>query len=183
MNAISAQGETFWAKDTIRIHPIITNGQGCGQRGAGRGDDEDFCPRRLARGDRRRQPKGRPASARRSDGSGAEVEIRTILGYLVQRDDKRIGRIFGGNLEALFRSGEFSIGERRTGSTDMGDLAHMMPVIDRYIATAEDSADWRINEPEHGYLTPAKLLAMTSIGLLYEDPRRRRRSSQTSSRQ
>ncbi len=30
-------------------------------------------------------------------------------------------------------------------------------------------ADWRINEPQHGYLTPAKLLAMTAIDLLYED--------------
>ena len=31
------------------------------------------------------------------------------------------------------------------------------------------SADWWINEPEHGYLTPAKLLAITANGLLYED--------------
>ena len=28
-------------------------------------------------------------------------------------------------------------------------------------------ADFRINEPEHAYLTPAKLLAMTAIDLLY----------------
>jgi len=30
-------------------------------------------------------------------------------------------------------------------------------------------ADFRINEPEHAYLTPAKLLAMTAIDLLYGD--------------
>ena len=30
-------------------------------------------------------------------------------------------------------------------------------------------ADFRINEPEHGYLTPAKLLAMTAIDLLHGD--------------
>jgi hypothetical protein len=28
---------------------------------------------------------------------------------------------------------------------------------------------FRINEPEHAYLTPAKLLAMTAIDLLYGD--------------
>ena len=30
-------------------------------------------------------------------------------------------------------------------------------------------ADFRITEPEHAYLTPAKLLAMTAIDLLWDD--------------
>ena len=54
----------------------------------------------------------------------------------------------------------------------MGDLAHMMPVIHPYVVAAEGKAhgaDWRINEPQHGYLTPAKLLAMTAIDLLHGD--------------
>ena len=54
----------------------------------------------------------------------------------------------------------------------MGDLAHLMPVIHPYVVAAEGhahAADWRINEPQHGYLTPAKLLAMTAIDLLYGD--------------
>jgi metal-dependent amidase/aminoacylase/carboxypeptidase family protein len=103
---------------------------------------------------------------------GAEVEIHTIPGYLPQRNDKRIGHIFGGNVEALFGPGEFHIGGHRTGSTDMGDIAHMIPVIHPYVVAAEGKAhgaDWRINEPVHGYLTPAKLLAMTAIDLLYDD--------------
>jgi metal-dependent amidase/aminoacylase/carboxypeptidase family protein len=103
---------------------------------------------------------------------GAEVEIHTIPGYLPQRNDKRMGGIFGQNIEALFGPGEFHIGGHRTGSTDMGDLAHMMPVIHPYVVAAEGKAhgaDWRINEPQHGYLTPAKLLAMTAIDLLYGD--------------
>jgi hypothetical protein len=54
----------------------------------------------------------------------------------------------------------------------MGDIAHMMPVIHPYVASARGKthgADFRINEPEHAYLTPAKLLAMTAIDLLYAD--------------
>ena len=54
----------------------------------------------------------------------------------------------------------------------MGDLAHLMPVIHPYVVAAEGKAhgaDWRINEPRHGYLTPAKLLAMTAIDLLHGD--------------
>jgi hypothetical protein len=49
---------------------------------------------------------------------------------------------------------------------------HLMPVIHPYVVAAEGrahAADWHINEPQHGYLTPAKLLAMTAIDLLYGD--------------
>jgi hypothetical protein len=54
----------------------------------------------------------------------------------------------------------------------MGDLAHLMPVIHPYLVAAEGhahAADWRINDTEHAYVTPAKLLAMTAIDLLWDD--------------
>ena len=63
---------------------------------------------------------------------GAEVEISTIPGYLPQRNDRQMGKLFGANVEALFGPGEFDIGGHRTGSTDMGDIAHLMPVIHPY---------------------------------------------------
>src|SRR5712672_464843 len=103
---------------------------------------------------------------------GAEVEINTIPGYLPQRNDRGMGEFFGANVEAMFGPGSFDIGGHRTGSTDMGDIAHIMPVIHPYVASAlgkTHGADFRINEPEHAYLTPAKLLAMTAIDLLYAD--------------
>jgi metal-dependent amidase/aminoacylase/carboxypeptidase family protein len=172
MNAIAAHRETFWEKDTIRIHPIITKG----------GDAVSVVPAEVTmetfvRGGsleaildaNRKVDRCLRAGAM---AIGAEVEIHTIPGYLPQRNDKRMGRIFGDNIEALFGPGEFHNGGHRTGSTDMGDLAHMMPVIHPYVVAAEGKAhgaDWRINEPQHGYLTPAKLLAMTAIDLLHGD--------------
>jgi len=60
---------------------------------------------------------------------GAQVEIQTIPGYLPQRNDKRLGRIFGENVEAIFGPDTFQNSGHRTGSTDMGDLVHLMPVI------------------------------------------------------
>ena len=172
MNAIAAQRETFWEKDTIRIHPIITKG----------GDAVSVVPAEVTmetfvRGGsleaildaNRKVDRCLRAGAM---AVGAEVEIRTIPGYLPQRNDMRMGRVFGENVEAIFGPGEFAIGGHRTGSTDMGDLAHLMPVIHPYVVAAEGhahSADWRINDPQHGYLTPAKLLAMTAIDLLYGD--------------
>jgi metal-dependent amidase/aminoacylase/carboxypeptidase family protein len=172
MNAIAAQRETFWEKDTIRIHPIITKG----------GDAVSVVPAEVTmetfvRGGsleaiidaNRKVDRCLRAGAM---AMGADVEIHTIPGYLPQRNDQRMGRIFGANVEALFGPGEFATGGHRTGSTDMGDLAHLMPAIHPYVVAAEGKAhgaDWHINEPQHGYLTPAKLLAMSAIDLLYED--------------
>ena len=172
MNAISAQRETFWEKDTIRIHPIITKG----------GDAVSVVPAEVTmetfvRGGSLEAIVDANKKVDRclcagAMAMGAEVEIHTIPGYLPQRNDERLGQIFGANVEAIFGPGQFHIGGHRTGSTDMGDLAHLMPVIHPYIVAAEGKAhgaDWRINEPEHGYLTPAKLLAMTAIDLLHGD--------------
>src|SRR6202035_2035852 len=96
----------------------------------------------------------------------------TIPGYLPQRNDRQLGEVFGANVAALFGPGSFDIGGHSTGSTGMGDIAHLIPVIHPYVAAAlgkTHGADFRINEPEHAYLTPAKLLAMTAIDLLYHD--------------
>jgi amidohydrolase len=172
MQAIAAQRETFWEKDTIRIHPIITKG----------GDAVSVVPAEVTmetfvRGGsleaildaNRKVDRCLRAGAM---AMGAEVEIDTVPGYLPQRNDRRMAEVFGANVEALFGPGQFHVGGHRTGSTDMGDLAHLMPAIHPYVVAAEGKAhgaDWRINEPQHGYVTPAKLLAMTAIDLLYGD--------------
>ena len=91
-----------------------------------------------------------------------EVEINTIPGYLPQRNSRAIGEVFASNVETLFGPGSYDRGGHRTGSTDMGDLAHIMPVVHPYVSCATGrthGADFRITEPEHAYLTPAKLLA------------------------
>jgi len=171
MNAIALQRETFWDKDTVRIHPIITKG----------GDAVSVVPAEVTmetfvrggsleaiRDANRKVDRCLRAGAM---AIGAEVEIHTIPGYLPQRNDRMMGRLFGANVEELLGPGEFHIGGHRTGSTDMGDIAHLMPVIHPYVVAAEGKAhgaDWRINEPRHGYLSPAKLMAMTAIDLLWD---------------
>jgi hypothetical protein len=78
---------------------------------------------------------------------------------LPQRNDRQMGELFGGNVKALFGAGSFDIGSHRTGSTDMGDIAHMKPVIHPYVASAlgkTHGADFRINEPEHACLSPGQ---------------------------
>jgi len=172
LNAIHCQRETFWDNDTIRIHPIITKG----------GDAVSVIPAEVkmetfVRGGSLEAIVDANMKVDRclragALAMGAEVEINTIPGYLPQRNNRAMGELFGGNVERLFGPGNFDIGGHRTGSTDMGDIAHMIPVIHPYVASAlgkTHGADFRINEPEHAYLTPAKLLAMTAIDLLWDD--------------
>jgi amidohydrolase len=172
LSAIHAQRESFWDKDTVRIHPIITKG----------GDAVSVVPAEVTmetfvRGGSLEAIVDANMKVDRclragAMAMGAEVEINTIPGYLPQRNDRQMGELFGGNAEALFGPGQFDIGGHRTGSTDMGDIAHLKPVIHPYVASATGKthgADFRITEPEHAYLTPAKLLAMTAIDLLWAD--------------
>ncbi len=172
LNAIHCQRESFWDKDTVRIHPIITKG----------GDAVSVVPadvrmETFVRGGSLEAIIDANAKVDRCLKAGAmamgcEVEINTIPGYLPQRNSRSVGDVFAANVEALFGPGSYDRGGHRTGSTDMGDIAHMMPVVHPYVSCATGrthGADFRITEPEHAYLTPAKLLAMTAIDLLWDD--------------
>jgi len=60
----------------------------------------------------------------------------------------------------------------RGGSTDMGDLSHVMPVIHPYAGGATGQghgADYTIADPERAILNPARALAMTVVDLLADD--------------
>ena len=172
LNAIHCQRESFHDHDTIRIHPIITKG----------GDAVSVVPalvtmETFVRGGSLEAIVDANMKVDRclragAMAMGADVEIETIPGYLPQRNNRAMGELFGSNVERLFGPGQFDIGGHRTGSTDMGDIAHMIPVIHPYVAAAHGKthgADFHLTEPEHAYLTPAKLLAMTAIDLLYGD--------------
>ena len=57
----------------------------------------------------------------------------------------------------------------RTGSTDMGDVSQLMPVIHPYVVAATGTGhgdDYVVQDYELGVLTGAKAMAMTVIDLL-----------------
>jgi metal-dependent amidase/aminoacylase/carboxypeptidase family protein len=59
----------------------------------------------------------------------------------------------------------------RTGSTDMGDLSQVMPILHPYIGGARGSghgADYEIVDKPLMYVMPAKALASMAIDLLYD---------------
>jgi len=57
----------------------------------------------------------------------------------------------------------------RGGSTDMGDLSHIMPVVHPYTTAASGSGhgtDYLIQDYVQAVINPAKAMAMTVIDLL-----------------
>src|SRR5260370_20535241 len=122
LNAIHAQRESFWDKDTVRIHPIITKG----------GDAVSVVPAEVTmetfvRGGSREAIIDANMKVDRclragAMAMGADVEITTIPGYLPQHNDRQLGEMFVANVEAMFGPGEFDIGGYPTRSTHLADL-------------------------------------------------------------
>ena len=100
---------------------------------------------------------------------GASAKIRDTAGYLPLAQDEGLSRVFEGNARALLPGESIARGGDMTGSTDMGDLSHLMPCIHPLVggfSGALHSREFRTADPEIAYLLPAKLMAMTVVDLL-----------------
>ena len=170
LSGIHAQRETFWDEDSIRVHPIITRG----------GDLVNVVPADVrmetyVRGKTNRailnaETKVDRALRAGALAVGAQVEIETIPGYMPLFNDPDMAELFKRNAISLFGEDQFSEGGHRAGSTDMGDVSHLMPALHPYIGGAGGpghSARWEIVDPDVAYLGQAKTLAMMAVDLLY----------------
>ena len=176
--SIGLQRETFWEKDTIRIHPIITKGGDAVSVVPSEVCVETFIRGASTAGILDANEKVNRCLRAGAMAVGAEVEIETIPGYLPQINNPDMGSLFGENVDMLFGPGQFTTGGHRTSSTDMGDIAHLMPVIHPYVLGAKGlihGETWQIDDSENAYVSPAKLLAMTVIDLLYDGAEQARR--------
>jgi amidohydrolase len=172
LTAINSQRETFQEKDFIRVHPIITKG----------GDIVNVIPAdvRLETYVRGRTNEAIMAVNEKIDRAlragamamGAKVEIQTLPGYMPLRNDGTLKTIFMENSHALFGEENCCEVSHRTGSTDMGDISHIMPSLHPFMSGATGpghSAKYRIEDKEMLYRAPAKSLALMAVDLLYGD--------------
>jgi amidohydrolase len=169
MTAIALQRETFWDSDTIRIHPIITKGGDAVSAVPADVVIETFVRGRTLEGIVDAAAKVDRAAQGAAMAIGATVEIETTAGYLPQLNNRTISELWGGNVEQIYGPEQFHIEEHRTGSTDMGDLGHIMPVSHPYIFGASGIGhgnDYLMHDKDAVYVNMAKLLAMTAIDLM-----------------
>ncbi len=178
LHAIDAQRETFREEDTVRVHPIVTRG----------GEAVSAVPAdvRLETFVRARTLEAITDAAARVDRSlragamalGARVEITTLHGYLPQAMDPTLMALSRQNAAAVV--GEANIGQPRhtAGSTDMGDLCHIMPEAHPRTGGVRGlihGADYWTVDHWLAAVNPAKAMAMTAVDLLCDGAQLARR--------
>lgn len=167
--AINAVRETFRDEDTIRVHPIITHG----------GSQVNVIPAdvRLETFVRGKTLEAIADADRKVDRAlragalalGARVEIETLPGYMPMRCDPLLVERFRAIAAELVGADQVRTIAHRTGSTDMGDLAQVMPIIHPYVGGARGTshgADFEIADEQLVYVTNAKALASMVVDLL-----------------
>ncbi len=174
---IDAIRETFLDEDHIRVHPIITKG----------GELVNVIPAdvRLETYVRGASIDAIVSAAGKVDrclqagamALGATVRIRTLPGYLPRRVAKELRELYRENAVELVGDQGWWDSGFGAGSTDLGDLSHIMPAIEAQaagFAGTGHGADYVPEDPEVAYITPAKAAAMTIVDLLADDAARAR---------
>ncbi len=169
---INANRETFRDEDRVRVHPIITNG----------GDLVNVVPdRAVIETYVRGATSGAIADASvKVDNAvkagamavGAKCTIKDVKGFDPLIQDKNLSKVFEENARLFVKEENIFHGINMTGSTDMGDLSKVMPVIQPTMGGfdgALHSKEFAIKDPETVYITSAKILALTAYDLLKDN--------------
>ena len=169
MMCIHAQRETFRDEDRIRVHPIITNG----------GELVNVVPSKVTMETYVRGasfPAIRDAAAkvdRAIEGAsmaiGAKCEIKDYKGYLPLVQSKALGDIFAENIRLISEDIKIYRGIDMVGSTDIGDLGHIMPIIQPTMGGFSGNLhaeEFGVADEDMAYINPAKAMAMSVIDLL-----------------
>ena len=103
---------------------------------------------------------------------GGKVSIVTLPGYMPMINNPTMTGIFRENAEQLVPANEIITHPddlNRGGSTDMGDLSQIIPVIHPYTGAAVGaghSTDYIVEDYVQAVINPAKAMAMAVIDLL-----------------
>lgn len=169
MSAIHFNRETFVDTDTVRVHPIITKGGEAVSAVPADVRMETFVRGKTLDAIMDANRKVDRALRAGAMAVGATVRIQTIPGYLPMRQDARMGELFRANADALVGSDNVGYTAHRTGSTDMGDVSALMPVLHPYVGGATGighGADYVVQDYQLAVLAGAKAMVATVIDLM-----------------
>lgn len=170
--AINALRETFQERDTIRVHPVITQGGRQVNVIPGEVHVETYVRGKSVQAIMDANAKIDRAFRAGALAMGAQVEITTLPGYMPLSNHAELSKVFQRNAEAVVGPQRYVTQGHRTGSTDMGDISQIMPAVQGYMSGASGTghgADYMITDPRFAYLGQAKVLAMTAIDLLHAE--------------
>lgn len=161
--------ETFCDDERIRIHPIITKG----------GDvvnsvPDEVCIESYVRGATLSAIKKGEAAVRRSVYGaaqiiGASAKIERTPGYLPLSESLELSAVCEKAAQSILGTDCLVFGKEITGSTDMGDLSCIMPVIQPSVGGFGGklhSKEFSVANETAAYVRAAQVLALTAAMLL-----------------
>lgn len=172
LTAIHAQRETFKDADTIRVHPIITKGGEAVNAVPADVRIETFVRGKTIEAIQDANEKVDRALRAGAMAVGGKVRITTLPGYFPMRSDSNLRDLYRTNSIALLGKKKvlpLTPGYHGTGSTDLGDVSHIMPAISGFSGGAigiGHGADYLIEDYQLAVINPAKVMAMMVIDLL-----------------
>jgi len=169
---INAQRETFRDSDSVRVHPIITKGGDLVNTVPADVRMESFVRANNIEALQNANKKVNRAIEGASYAVGTEVKIDDMIGYMPLHQNSYMSELFASNTNSLLGKDKVFSDIPFAGSTDMGDLGYILPVIQPTISGftgGAHSKDFAVSDPEYAYIIPAKLMAMTVIDLLSDN--------------
>lgn len=167
INAINAIRETFKDTDIIRVHPIITNGGAMVNAIPGKTVLESYVRGATFDAICKANKKVNQALCGAALSIGTNIEIEDTPGYAPLINDSNMVRLAVESVQRFLP--EYKIIQydaMSSGSTDMGDLCGIMPVVHPYAGGATGSghgSDYMITDPISACVGSAKM----QLGMLY----------------
>jgi amidohydrolase len=183
LSALHAQRETFREADTVRIHPILTRGGDLVNVVPSDVRMETFVRARTAAAIEEADAKLNRSLRAGAIAVGGQVKVTTLPGYMPLVNDRALAALFKANALALVSPQDYVEGGHRTGSTDMGDVTHIMPAIHPFAGGARGTShgsDYEVADMDTACLVPAKAMAMTVVDLLADEAQNGRQILATS---
>ena len=172
MMAVNAVRETFKEKDYVKVHPIVTKGGETVNVIPSEVRVETYIRAKSMEAIMDVSSKVDRAMAGGAYALGAKVEITDMPGYFPFAMDGRLTAIALKSAQELTGEHNIPVFNHSSGSTDLGDISTLMPVIEigtGGIIGGLHSADYRNADYNTSYILSSKLLAVLTVKLLEND--------------
>jgi len=170
--------ETFRDEDKVRIHPIIVKG----------GDVANIVPETVIMENtvRAYNPPALADADEKADlavkgaciATKATATVESTPGYLPLRQDKNLTDMFAEEAKKYIPEEKIYRGRDMIGSSDIGDIGHLIPTIQPTLGGVYGTAhakDFELHDKEASLMVPVKILSKMCIELLYSNAEKARK--------
>ncbi|MBR1970739.1 MAG: amidohydrolase [Clostridia bacterium] len=180
LNAINAIRETFKDSDHIRVHPVIS----CGDTSVNAIPDnvsfETFVRGATMDSTLEANKKVNRAIAASAASVGAKVHISDSGMMWPRWTDRTMFSVFKQAMESVLETTNCNADRWGTGSSDIGDISSLMPMVQAYVGGAsgkEHGSDYTIVDVDTACVDSAKIQLIAIKHLLENDARKARQAT------